>query len=238
MLTWSKDKAIGEHTIISKFLKGVFNLRPSLPKSCVTWDTRNVLEFLRSWYPLKNLSLFQLSIKTVLLMLLISGQRGQTIHVLKIKDVEKRGDSYVCRISVPIKTSNKKHHQKELTFKSYKEKALCVVHCLQEYLKRTKILRKGRERGRSKLFISTRKPHKPICRDTLSNWVKKGLKLSGVNMDIFTAHSTRAASTSKVKGSVKLSTILKTAGWRRSQTFAKYYDKVVEDDGWGVQDLI
>ena len=112
------------------------------------------------------------------------------------------------------------------------------MHCLQEYLKRTKILRKGRERGRSKLFISTRKPHKPICRDTLSNWVKKGLKLSGVNMDIFTAHSTRAASTSKVKGSVKLSTILKTAGWRRSQTFAKYYDKVVEDDGWGVQDLI
>ena len=150
MLTWSKDKAIGDHTIVSKFLRGVFNLRPSLPKSAVTWDTSNVIQFLKSWYPLKHLSLFQLSIKTVLLMLLISGQRGQTIWVLKVKDVEKRGDSYICRISVPIKTSNKKHHQKELVFKSYKEKDLCVVHCLQEYLKRTKILRKRREGGGAK----------------------------------------------------------------------------------------
>ena len=100
MLTWSKDKAIGEHTIISKFLKGVFNLRPSLPKSSVTWDTRNVLEFLRSWYPLKHLSLFQLSIKTVLLMLLISGQRGQTIWVLKIKDVENKYHATAKRLEV------------------------------------------------------------------------------------------------------------------------------------------
>ena len=91
--------------------------------------------------------------------------------------------------------------------------------------------------AKSLAYLQNIKYTKMPCKAEL-NWVKKGLKLAGVNMDIFTAHSTRAASTSKVKGSVKLSTILKTAGWRRSQTFAKYYDKVVEDDGWGVQDLI
>ena len=69
---------VGSHPIISRFMKGVFNKRPALPKT-VTWDTAKVLQFLKTWHPAKTLSLLQLSIKVVLLCLLVTGQRGQTI---------------------------------------------------------------------------------------------------------------------------------------------------------------
>ena len=235
--SWSKDNTIGNHVLVNKFIKGVFNLRPALPRTSITWDTSKVLNFLKTWHPAKNLSLRQLSIKTVILLLLVSGQRGQTAWVLKTKDIEKRGDSYICRITDPLKTSSSKHHKGELLLKPYIHKNLCVVHYLTKYLERTKPLRGKKGEGGGKLFIITRHPYREVSRDTIGKWTREGLALSGINMEMFTPHSTRAASTSKAKMTVKLKTILKTAGWRRAKTFAKFYDKVIEDAGWGIQDL-
>ena len=60
-----------------------------------------------------------------------------------------------------------------------------------------------------------------------------------MDTNIFTPHSTRAASTSKVKnsGTVRLGTILKCAGWKNARTFARFYDKVIEEDGWNAASL-
>ena len=47
-----------------------------------------------------------------------------------------------------------------------------------------------------------------------------------MDTSIFSAHSTRAASTTDAKGMhVPLSTIMRTAGWSTTSTFSKYYDK-------------
>ena len=52
--------------------------------------------------------------------------------------------------------------------------------------------------------------------------------LSGINTAIFKPHSTKAASTSKAsKKGVPLGHILKTAGWSRASTFARFYNKPV-----------
>ena len=48
-------------------------------------------------------------------------------------------------------------------------------------------------------------------------------------MSIFTAHSTRAASTSKAATIVPIQTILKTATWSNAKTFTKYYNKPVQN---------
>ena len=70
---------LGSHPLISRFMKGVFNLKPTLPKTSVTWDAGKVFKFLKTWHPAKKLSLIQLlSIKVVLLCLLITGQREGT----------------------------------------------------------------------------------------------------------------------------------------------------------------
>ncbi|KAK3101648.1 hypothetical protein FSP39_005188 [Pinctada imbricata] len=68
-------------------------------------------------------------------------------------------------------------------------------------------------RTSDELFISTMKPHKGVSRDTISRWIKTILCLSGINIAVFTAHSTRAASTSAAnKAGVPLKDILKYAG--------------------------
>ena len=51
-------------------------------------------------------------------------------------------------------------------------------------------------------------------------------------MSVFTPYSTRAAATSTAaRASVPIQTILKTAGWSRESTFAKYYKKPLSNPG-------
>jgi len=54
------------------------------------------------------------------------------------------------------------------------------------------------------------------------------LCLSGINTDIFKAHSTRSAATSATfVAGIPIADILMTAGWTSECTFAKYYNKPV-----------
>lgn len=233
------DHKLSDNPLISRFIRGVYNKRPFIPKNTVIWDTSVVLNFLEKWHPAKNLSLRQLSIKTVLLCLLVSGQRGQTIWSMCIENMKFLKDKVTCAIGDPIKTTKKNSHIKELSFKQYVNKALCVRHYLAQYKLRTDPLRsKEKEEGGHRLFVTTIPPHTPIKRGTLTSWVRVGLSLCGVDMDKFTPHSTRSASTSKVRSIVPLSTILSTAGWKRAATFARFYDKKIENEGWSVKDLV
>ena len=82
----------------------------------------------------------------------------------------------------------------------------------------------------TQLFISFIPPHRPVVNSSISIWLKTVLISAGVDMAIFTPHSTRSASTSAAKVSnVHMQTILKTAGWSNDCTFAKCYDKQIPD---------
>ena len=54
-----------------------------------------------------------------------------------------------------------------------------------------------------------------------------GLKIAGIDMSRFTAHSKRSASTSKAIQKLPLATILKAVGWKRPSTFATFYEKPI-----------
>ena len=64
----------GSNPLVSKFMKGVFHKRPSLPQYGITWDAYLVLKFLRKWSPVRYPSEGQLSMKAVL-RLVVTGQR-------------------------------------------------------------------------------------------------------------------------------------------------------------------
>ena len=52
------------------------------------------------------------------------------------------------------------------------------------------------------------------------------MQMSGINLDVHKAHSTRAASVSAAhRAQVPVQEILSKAGWSSTQTFAIYYDK-------------
>ena len=127
-----------------------------------------------------------------------------------------------------IKTSRPGNHLQDLTFLAYApDRRLCVHTVLTEYLQRTLLLR-GKE---TRLFITLRPPHNAISRDTLSRWIKDTMEAAGIDLKMFKPHSVRAASTSHVSsGKLPLQTILKTAGWSRESTFAKYYKKPIQQN--------
>lgn len=58
---------LGNHALVKRVMKGIFNCRPSMPKSTQVWDVSLVLQFLMS-ISLENISLKQLTLKTVMLL--------------------------------------------------------------------------------------------------------------------------------------------------------------------------
>ena len=76
--------------------------------------------------------------------------------------------------------------------------------------------------------ISFIQPYLPVTCETLSRWIKRVLFESGIDTDLFKAHSTRAAASSAAKNShIPINDIMKIAGWSNANTFRQFYDKTV-----------
>ena len=71
-----EGRPVGEHQIVVKFMKGVFNLRPSKPRTNYTWDPQIVLDYLKTLSPVKDIDYKLLTYKAVTLLWILSGQRG------------------------------------------------------------------------------------------------------------------------------------------------------------------
>ena len=72
-------------------------------------------------------------------------------------------------------------------------KNLCVCKALDDYLEKIASLRDEE----TNLLIATIEPHRKVAESTVSRWLKDVLQLSGININIFKAHSTRSVSNSK-----------------------------------------
>jgi len=218
--------SFGNHPLVSRFLKGVFESRPSPPRYKDIWDVSVVLDYLKTLPPLEELSLKDSTHKTVLLVALLSGQRCQTVHALTVSGMRITNDTVHFEIAKLLKTSKPGRHQGHLEFKLYPvDERLCVVTCLRQYVKLTESIRTGHDL----LWLSYTKPFKPVSRDTVSRWIKNVLEKAGVNTKVFSAHSTQAAATSAAcSNNVSINTIMDVAGWSRESTFRKFYDKPVQ----------
>ena len=218
------SKPIGQHPLVIRLLKGVYNKKPALPKHNNIWDPQTVLEVLQKMTPVASLDLYHLTLKVITLLWLLTGQRGQSMHLIDVRNITLTDHSVQIAYGNPLKTSRPGHHQKPIHIKAYApNRALCIVTALRRYLKVTKLLRKGNQ-----LFIITQKPYTGASRDTISRWVKVVMAKAGLDLTKYTPHSLRAASTSAaVRAKVPIDTILQTAGWTRESTFRKYYNKPV-----------
>jgi integrase len=203
-------------------MKGVFEERPQLRRS-VTWDVNIVLEFFKNKAPAQRLSLKELTLKTVILLSLVLGQRNQGLHMMDVRNMDIKFGSLKIRWGDVMKGTTSKFHQEEVHIKAYKDKRLCPVWYTRKYLERTNDVRK-----KYNMFLITQKPFRPAAKGTIAKWIRMALQEAGINMSIFTPHSTRAAATSAMeKAKIPISTIMATAGWGSSRTFAKYYKKTI-----------
>ncbi len=175
VLTSENGPPIEAHSLICRLLKGVFEHRPSLPKHTTIWDVGRLLDYLRTISPISKLSLKQLSLKTITLLCLLTGQRCQTLHAINIQNMQHLPDMIRITISQPLKTTKAGKHQAPLELlQSPSDINLCVVAHIKEYLKRTETLR----HKNTALFISFQKLHAPVTKETVSFSLGKSTKES------------------------------------------------------------
>ena len=183
IVTLSNNFSFGTHPMVCCFLKGVFELKPSLPKYMNIWDVNIVLTYLSSLLLPQDLTLKDLTYKTTMLLALLSGQRCQTLHLLSVRGMVLKHDSCVFTIHKLLKTSRSGKHVSALTFTAYSpDSCLCPIVCLSEYVKRTSELRKGSDQ----LLVSFQKPYQPVLTDTICQWLKTVLAKSGIDTSAFT----------------------------------------------------
>lgn len=162
VLTITDNISFGEHPLVCRFLKGVFQLKPALPKYTHKWDVEKVLSHLQTLAPVTSLDLKHLSFKLVTLLAILTGQQCQMINKLDLKLMQKLPDRYVFAIGEKLKHTKPGKHQEPIELVAYQDKRLCVVESIKQYISITESLRDSSE---SKLLISFQKPHRAVSKD-------------------------------------------------------------------------
>ena len=217
---------MGDHPLVSRFLKGVFELKPVLPRYTEVWNVNVVLDHLRSYKFAEDLSLRELTLKLTMLLCLLTAQRCQTIHLMDIGYIQEMKDRYRIGFNSKLKQTKPGHHLEPMELLAFpSDRKLCVVEHLRMYLLKTKEIRGVN----TQLLLSFVKPNAPVSKDTIARWIKMVLKLAGIDISKYSAHSSRAASTSHAKSKgLTTQEVMKCAGWSSDTVFARFYNKPIQ----------
>ena len=218
---------LGSHPLVSRFLKGTFNLKPPVPRYKQIWDARVVLNLLRSWGQAENLTLKKITLKLCILLALLGATRTQLLKALRVDKLEISKSKATFRVDDLMKTDRPgKATGHELSFSAYPvDIRLCVVDTLRHYLDLTQQLRNGN----MQLFLSVKEPYSPVSKDTIARWIRQILAIAGIDVSVFKAHSVRSASVSAASAFVPVADIMNRAGWSQEKTFSTYYNKPINE---------
>ena len=161
--------SIGQHPIITRLVKGIFNVRPPLPRYSNTWDVQIVLNFLQALGKSETLPLKTLTLKMVFLLAITRPSRSADLSQLDISrmSVKENGVSFLP--STLAKQSRQGKPIENFFFPSFPQNPiLCPVRTLLIYMDKTKHVR-GNE---SKLFVSFIKPHSAVTSSTVARWLR------------------------------------------------------------------
>ena len=217
---------VGKHPLVKKAMRAVSNRKPVVSSFFdVTWDIDIVLDFLRPQV-LENLSLKDLTIRTVMLLAMVTISRASELVKMKINQCSEPGEKMSFFIKSRKNSSNRKPTAPLQFFRFSECPSLCPVESVVAYRNRTSSLR---EDGEDQLFISYIKPHKAVTTVTIGRWIKQVLSLVGIDTSKFTGHSTRSASSSKArtKGAT-VNQIVQTGLWSGRSTWQKFYNKDIQ----------
>ena len=137
------------------------------------------MKYLSSFPKVTDLSLKLLTLKTIMLIALVTAQRGQSLHMLDMQFMTEFKDRFEFVLPFHVKQSRPGYEPPSIVLKAYPtDQSLCVFSHMKEYLLRTKYLR-GSE---TRVLISLVKPYKHVSRDTISWWIRSVMKDAGIDV--------------------------------------------------------
>ena len=101
------SQRLGSHPLVTRFITGIYNAKPSTPRYTSIWDTDIVLRYLVSLGQNIDLSLKMLTLKLCMLLSLITAQRGQMLQYLDLDNMQKSTRGYVFVITKLLKQSSR-----------------------------------------------------------------------------------------------------------------------------------
>ena len=218
----------GQHPLVSRFMKAAQNLRPAMPRYTHTWDPDTVLTYISGLGHNADMSFLMLSKKLTFLLLLLSGQRFQTVALFDIRNMIMSPTSVCFYVVDATKTSTPSAHKGKFVFPAFpRDKNICVVQTLSDYVSVSAALRGSTTR----LLITSTVPYRAVSRDTLIRWTREIMLGAGLDVRRFRPYSVKAAGVSKAAQSLSLKSILSSVGWRRESTFRTFYQMPVVDQG-------
>ena len=121
--------------MIKKFIKGIFSLRPPQLRSAEIWDISIVFWFIDECGHNEHLSLKQLTIKTATILLLLSGERINTLPSFDIKNMIIDKHKSVFIPSKSLKHSRPCYVNKPVKIYVDKENPnICPIQIIKHYL--------------------------------------------------------------------------------------------------------
>ena len=168
---------VGQHPLVTRLMKGVFNERPPLPKYTCTWNVQRVLSYITSWGSNDSLSVKQLSRKMAMLLALTRPSRSADLSQLSLCGKQYKPEGVSFAPSGLAKQSRQGKPITEFFFPSFPhDSGLCPVETLKAYENRTAPYRGGEQ----KLFLALIKPYKAVTSSTIARWLKSLLKAAGI----------------------------------------------------------
>ena len=225
---------VGQHPMVSRLLKGVFHERPPQPRYSETWDVSKVTSYIESLGENDNLSLTDLTLKTVMLLALTRPSRSADLsHLdLRFRRYLPEGVSFQpTRLAKQSRQS--KPTMAEFFFPAFTANLLlCPVATLWAYEDRTQEFR--RDEGSNPLLLTTIRPHNVASSSTIARWLKSILGKAGIDTSIFKAHPVRgAAVTAASNAGITTCDILNAADWSSPSVFQRFYYKPSKHTGFG-----
>lgn len=235
------DKTVGQHPLVCRFMKGARRLLPVSKSVVPAWDLGLVLDSLTRapFEPLEEVDMKHLSLKTALLLALVTTKRVSDIHALSVhaectqfsagKVTIRPNPAFVPKNPlmqcIPMEL-REFHPPPFASQEDEKLHCLCPVRALKVYMARS-----GTRRKSDQLFVSwaPRMVGKPITKQRLSHWIVEAIQLAYSSKGIqppgaLRAHSTRgmSASWALLKG-VSIQDVCTAASWASPLTFTRFY---------------
>ena len=161
ILTLKKKKTFAECQKVSKMLKGILKPWPTFPKYTVIYDSDIILTYMGKLPNNSSLLLEDLTKKLCTLLLLLSGQRCQTIASLDLTFNDHSSEKFEFAVNKVMKTKKPGKHQQPIEYSSHQGNEKYVVNCLGEYIRRTELIRENIGQA-TQLILLYAYPHKPI----------------------------------------------------------------------------
>lgn len=239
-----ENQTVGTSKHLSKLIKGIFNVNPTVKPLLPNWDLPSVLWRLCDFpfEPLLSCDFKFLTWKTVFLLALASASRVSELHALSVQEgnfrYERNGIRLLPNLQFLSKTQRLNKPWNPIFIPRFdtfateeKDLLLCPFRALKMYIKRTDSRRKEIES--ENVFLTYQKGvNKSASKDSIARWIVSLIKYVyedlNKQLDTVRAHDTRKLSTSwALFNGATISEIIKAAHWASDNTFTSFYMKDV-----------